>query len=165
MWQCLYVDCAFGVRAFFFKACFDMDTSPIFPQGMLNAITLLGWLVLGDLKPVQSERWDFLSAKRSSLPCPGWGPFDGTSQFSDLLPGPLFSVSLRERESRRPLHHMCSVQFSFHHRKRPPPVSGVSTVLGLSASAVGSWGPHLGPLEPHLQYLYAPLLASVCFCF
>ena len=45
-----------------------MDTSHIFPQGMLNAITLLGWLVLGDLKPVQSERWDFLSAQGLSPP-------------------------------------------------------------------------------------------------
>ena len=81
MWECPCVDCVLS-SIFGLRADFDVDTSHIFPQGMLNAITLLGWLVLGDLKPVQSERWDFLSAKRSSLPCPGWGPFDGCSGHS-----------------------------------------------------------------------------------
>ena len=63
---CLWCE---GFFFFFLKGCFDMDTSHIFPQGMLNAITLLGWLVvLGDLKPVQSERRDFLSAQGLSPP-------------------------------------------------------------------------------------------------
>lgn len=71
MCQCLYVDCLWCEGLFFFiflNACFDTDTSHIFPQGMLNAITLLGWLVFGDLKPVHSERRDFLSAQGLSPP-------------------------------------------------------------------------------------------------
>lgn len=46
MWLCPYVDSAFGVRVSgffgFLRACFDVDTSHIFPQGKLNGITLLG---------------------------------------------------------------------------------------------------------------------------
>ena len=76
---CLYVEvslCRLRVcSAFGARAGFDMDTSHIFPLGVLATVLLIGGvgLVLGYLKPVQGVRHDFLSAPWLSPPCQGVG--------------------------------------------------------------------------------------------
>lgn len=49
---------------------FDVDTSHVFPRGVLTAITLIEG-VAGAEALAQGEKWDFLSAQCLSPPCQG----------------------------------------------------------------------------------------------
>ena len=72
MWGHHYADCLPSVFAV--RAGFDVDTSHIFPQGMLATVTLVGD-VAGDggarACAGRGMRWDFLSAQWPSPHCQG----------------------------------------------------------------------------------------------
>lgn len=60
--------------AFTWRAGFDMDTSHVFPQGVLVAIALIGvWLEMERLELEPGMRWDFPFAQWPSLSYMGQG--------------------------------------------------------------------------------------------